>query len=102
MKRKHITRDVLFDSVAEIEKMDTITWENAGRPHLWITVEKDEQFIVQFDCGYGLLRLLRVVPELEGFKEISRGSNILIHKDKTGTTVVLDKDYYSVDKYIWR
>jgi len=86
---------LVFASVKEyrarFSKEDASDWEEAGRPHCWVHVEKEGEYSVEVDMPYGAIRLLK------NGREVRRGKWGIFMKK----IVVLDKDYYGVHKYIW-
>ena len=68
-------------------------WEKADKPRMWLSVEKLDDYEVQIDVGYGGVRLLK------NNLEIARTNQTEIIQDDI---IVIDKEYYSATKYIWK
>jgi hypothetical protein len=94
-------KELVFDSIEKCREKgidESEAWEKAGRPILWCTVEKEYdygEFVAQVDIGYGAVRLIK-----DG-KEIARGKHAAI-SGNNARVIVLDKEYFGLEKYIWR
>lgn len=76
-------------------------WVAAGKPALWVISETKEvvgvKFEVHVDRGYGHLKLLR-----NGIEVGSGKYTIITRKSEVPEDiVVLDKDYYCVNQYMF-
>ena len=66
-------------------------WEELGKPYHWEIVEEKDDFKVVLDTAYGHIALFKSDVLLDV------SSRTIILED----IVILDKDYYGTDKYIW-
>jgi hypothetical protein len=73
---------------------DSVGWIKAGSPHSWIRVESRQGVEVYHDTGHGHLAAY-YNDKVVGWSV--KGQYPIV----TPLFVVLDKDYYSVHKYVW-
>ncbi len=66
-------------------------WKAMGKPIMWVCEETDGEYEVQFDVGYGGMRLLH------SGKEVIRGRNHIYWNG----VLVMDKNIYGLPKYLW-
>jgi len=105
VKKMNERKQLFFNSIEECDAKfprdsDCKKWNDAGRPELWIKVETSinvktaKKYEVYYDFGFGGLML--------------KCNNEVIVKGRDSLTgipghdiVVLDKNYFGTNKYIW-
>lgn len=76
---------------------DAFKWEQAGRPRIFIPVEQEDGYTVVIDYGYSYMVLFK------GNKICGTGKNEIIpYGESIHNIIVLDKEYYNINKYIWK
>ena len=81
-----------FDHIIVSKQQSLDEWEAAGKPHTWILMEAVDGYELYIDCAHGHMAIF------EHGKLLGDGKD---HISVPGV-VVMDKDYYGTEKYIWR
>lgn len=68
-------------------------WKSSGEPYCWHEMESAKGLVVLADSSYGQLAL---IDDKNG-KVLSIGHYTIVTKE----CVVLDKDYYGTEHYMW-
>lgn len=69
-------------------------WTLAGKPHMWVPVERNGFFECQIDTAHGYIRLMH------NGEEVCRGKNLCTSNKHN--VVCMDTEFYGISKYIWR
>ena len=94
-------KDITFDSIEQQRKeWPQKRWEDEGRPRMWCKVEEitkmaGKTYKAEVDTAYGAVRI-SLNDEVIGMGKWAVTTN-----KKDEPVVLLDRDYYGVEKYIW-